>query len=129
MCKQSLSIEAFKQNKKRSDGLQSQCTTCHKEYRRQHYLRNKQKYLDKSEARRKEFLTWWKKYKAQFKCSRCPENHPACIQFHHLHDKELGIATLTANHSKAKLLKELKKCIPLCANCHFKEHWTDKVER
>ena len=27
------------------------------------------------------------------------------------------------NSSKEKFLEEVAKCIPLCANCHRKEHW------
>ena len=36
--------------------FQSNCRNCQKEYRRQHYLNNKQKYIDNPELK-KEFIT------------------------------------------------------------------------
>jgi hypothetical protein len=28
---------------------------------------------------------------------------------------------------EARILKEIEKCIVLCANCHAKEHWTEET--
>ena len=126
MCKKSLPVENFKSNKKRKDGLQSQCISCHKEYRRQHYLSNQQKYIDKAVGRRSLFFRWWKEYKKQFFCAECGENHPACIDFHHhSDDKEACVSELVCSCSKTRLLIEIDKCTPLCSNCHRKKHWRE----
>lgn len=127
MCKKTLKLEQFKTNTKRKDGLQSQCISCQKEYRRKHYLKNKQKYIQRAADWRADFRKWWKEYKATFSCSKCGENHPACIQFHHKdNNKEENVSVLATTHcSKQKLLAEIEKCIVLCANCHAKFHWQD----
>ena len=126
MCDKILPVKNFKQNSKRKDGLQSQCISCQKEYRRKHYLKNKKKYIDKSKKWRKEFRQWWKEYKKQFSCIRCGENHPACIQFHHINDdKENDVAYFVGIGNLKKVLDEIAKCMVLCANCHAKEHWKE----
>jgi len=58
------------------------------------------------------------------KCSKCEyKKCLAAIEFHHSYkNKEANIATLIKNDSRTKLLKEVKKCILLCANCHREEH-------
>jgi hypothetical protein len=123
-CKRWLLLENFKSHAKRADGLQAQCIECQKEYRRQHYLTNRRKYIDKAAAWRDSFLEWWREFKQQFVCIRCGESHPACIQFHHPNDdKEGDVAELVATRNKERVLKEVAKCEPLCANCHFKEHY------
>ena len=119
ICKLDLSEDNFKKNKTKKDGLQAQCGSCQQEYRRQHYLRNQEKYLGKSAERKAEFSFWWKEYKKQFSCVECGENHPACIDFHHMNDDKYEcVSRLAASCSKEKLLNEISKCIPLCANCH-----------
>ena len=54
-------------------------------------------------------------------CRACPEKDPACLEAHHLRDKnfDLGVAgSMTA----LRVQEELKKCICLCSNCHKKHH-------
>lgn len=126
MCKQDLALDSFKANARRSDGLQSQCIECHKKYRREHYEKNKKKYIDKASVWKKDFVKWWKEYKRTFTCGKCGENHPACIDFHHTSDnKENNVSQLVAKSSKEILMKEIAKCIPICANCHRKLHWKE----
>lgn len=124
MCKKNLSIDNFKKNKTKKDGLQSQCILCQKLYRHNHYVNNKIKYADKAKIWKSSFKLWWKEYKQQFFCKFCGESESVCIDFHHLeaHLKEDNISKYVVNKSKIKLLEELKKCIPVCANCHRKIH-------
>jgi hypothetical protein len=124
-CKLTLPIDNFKVKKRETGSLQSQCVTCQKEYRRKHYLANKRKYIEKARVWTGNLRVWWKEYKAQFACTICGEKHPACIQFHHPNDdKEDTVSRLVMNGCKVRVLKEIEKCIPLCANCHAKEHWS-----
>ena len=124
-CNKNRLLKFFRSNKTKTDGLQSNCIDCHREYRKQHYILNKQKYIDKAHKWNKEFRVWWKEYKKQFKCTNCSENHPGCIHFHHINpsEKSCNISSLISRGSKKLILAELKKCIPLCANCHLKLHW------
>lgn len=130
MCKESLPLTEFRSNKRRKDGLQSQCIACQKEYRRQHYTDNRQKYIDKAAVVKQGVASWWRDYKKQFSCSTCGENHPACLDFHHPDGtKEKNVARMASNGSKRELLAEIAKCIPLCANCHRKLHYGEREQR
>lgn len=69
--------------------------------------------------RYQEFL----KLKESLSCIICGESDPACIDFHHLDEnqKEYQISDLVM--SREKMVEELKKCVPICANCHRKIHY------
>lgn len=123
MCKQDLDISNFKSNSKRKDGLQAQCIECQKHYRRQHYLDNKQKYVDKAaklnKKRRLDFL----EIKKQYRCISCGEKDECCIDFHHLNPKEKDFElSIAHSFSQSRINKELAKCVALCSNCHRKVH-------
>jgi len=123
MCQRDLPVSEFAVNSQRKDGLQSQCKECQKAYRRQHYLDNRQKYIDKAKRVRQEFVLWFQQYKATLKCKHCPEREPCCLDFHHnSDDKEANVATLVHKGNKERLLKEIAKCDVVCANCHRKIH-------
>lgn len=65
----------------------------------------------------------FREWKATLSCSRCPESHPACLEFHHLDPSGKDFAlSAYASKSLARLKREAAKCIVLCANCHRKEH-------
>ncbi len=55
-------------------------------------------------------------------CNECGKIYdPVQIDFHHLNPKEklFNISDLTQiKVSPKKLIKEIEKCVPLCANCH-----------
>lgn len=80
----------------------------------------------KQRKNRREIKNFIRELKANSKCVRCKENHPACLDFHHL-DKngKDGIISEAAKNdwTMDRLLKELQKCVILCANCHRKEHY------
>lgn len=71
---------------------------------------------------------WITEYKAAKGCAYCPENHPACLDFHHrdpfLKNPRLrGPSRGTfANLGWDELLFEVEKCEVVCANCHRKHH-------
>lgn len=101
-----------------------------RKYRREWYARNKtseiSKQIVKNTIKRNETKRWIRELKSNLKCTRCPESHIACLQFHHLDPtkKEFTIGDKdTRFFSKEKILREIEKCIVLCANCHAKEHF------
>lgn len=96
-----------------------------RESQMRYYECNKGKYRAYADARRSRIHQWVREYKAERGCSRCPENHPAALDFHHLESetKEANIAkAVTRGWSEKRLRAEIEKCITLCANCHRKEH-------
>lgn len=126
MCKEELPVTEFMSNKTHKDGLQGQCKGCQKEYRRQHYLKNRQKYIDKAKIRNIKCRYEWREYKSSLECVECGENHPACLHFHHINpdDKEF---ILSKQYSMTRKIKEMEKCEVLCANCHAKKHYQEAL--
>jgi len=64
------------------------------------------------------------KLKADRGCARCPERHPAALDFHHeSDDKEKAVSQMINKCGWEKLMVEIDKCTVLCANCHRKHHF------
>ena len=70
-------------------------------------------------------------YRAAHGCSDCGENHPACLDLHHLDPstKDPRLGKIKGRRwdalSFADIETELQKCIVLCSNCHKKRHWAE----
>lgn len=63
------------------------------------------------------------------KCGKCGycKNY-AALEFHHIDPKEKDSSwTKMRELPWDKIIKELKKCVLLCSNCHREEHWPDAV--
>lgn len=98
-----------------------------REYMRRWYQENKGRHIGYVRNREKKIKAWLKEYKQTLRCEVCGENHPACLDFHHIdsNDKKFAIGRLK-HYLSMKLLKtEIEKCKVLCANCHRKYHWND----
>lgn len=90
-----------------------------------HYRRNKEKVKEWVSNQKEEYKTNFIEYKKTLECEECGENHPACLDFHHIEDKNENISTLVKRgHSMKKIREEIEKCEVLCANCHRKKHDT-----
>jgi hypothetical protein len=75
-------------------------------------------------------VAWFAELKVQLACSRCGEDHPACLQFHHRDPKAKDVSVANAvrrGWSRERILRELAKCDVLCANCHFKHHAREAI--
>lgn len=66
-------------------------------------------------------------FKKNHPCKKCGCSKFYLIEFHHINpeEKEYTIAENT-NAKFETLLKEINKCIPLCANCHREFHYLEK---
>ena len=74
-------------------------------------------------VRQKKIREEIRRYKQEHPCA-CGESHPACLDFHHLtKDKQINIAD-AKGWGLARIMKEIKKCTVICANCHRKLHDT-----
>jgi hypothetical protein len=97
-----------------------------REYRKRMTDEQKLKARQRIAKREDEIQAWFKCYKEEQKCQRCPENHPACLEFHHIDPttKEANIydAVWNLGWCKERILAEIAKCEVLCANCHKKHH-------
>ena len=99
-----------------------------REYMRGWYQKNKAKHIASVRKSNKKIKDWLKEYKATLKCENCEENHPACLEFHHINPKEkrFAIANIKDFLSWSALQTEIAKCRVLCANCHRKEHYEQR---
>jgi transposase-like protein len=118
MCKNELSVDQFSSNTRRKDGLQSQCKKCHAEYRKQHYLNNRRKYIDRSAEYRKRtriaFFEWLKTKS----CVDCSNSDFRVLEFDHRQDKKFNISDKVGALTMDALMEEINKCDIVCANCH-----------
>jgi hypothetical protein len=100
-------------------------------YNKEWYRKNREARRKQINERKQKLIEWYREYKSTLKCSKCPENHPSCIQFHHLDPKKKDITISEAfkHHgwSKERFLKEVDKCIVVCANCHAKIHYDERL--
>lgn len=56
-------------------------------------------------------------------CSLCPEEDPACLDFHHVGEKNAMVARLTVDERPLEEISaEMDRCVLLCANCHRRQH-------
>jgi hypothetical protein len=98
-----------------------------RQYRRNWYTKNQEHAKEKVIERKNAINQWFKEIKRQLRCEQCGENHPACLEFHHLNPSEkkinLSEAVAIKGWSKNKILDEIDKCVVLCSNCHRKLHW------
>jgi hypothetical protein len=96
-------------------------------YERAWYARNAEQAKAKVKARKQALVAWFRDYKATVRCTRCGEDHPATLDFHHRNPDEKDFAAFEISHrswGKARILREIAKCDVLCANCHRKLHYT-----
>lgn len=118
--------------KRKGKRLHSHCRKCQAIWRRAHYVTNSKKERSRVLSRRRDLVAWLKLFKTSCACSRCGENHPATLDFHHLDRaaKEIGINTVARRGwSLARIKREIEKCEVLCSNCHRKLHWDEMAER
>jgi transcription elongation factor Elf1 len=98
-------------------------------YRRDWYNNNKERAYKKVQDRKKLLQEWMQEYKSKLICSKCEENHPATLQFHHVDpsEKEVTVSqTISKGWSTSRIEKEISKCVVLCANCHAKHHYEER---
>jgi hypothetical protein len=133
-CKSSYEESFFYKDSSKKDGLSSRCKDCDskvaKEYRKNSNVANlackrwiennphkKKEYNQKLHAKVKHFQNY---YKLNNPCD-CGESDIDCIDFHHVNQKELE-KRVPAIHTFKKTIKEMGKCVTVCANCHRKIH-------
>ena len=98
-----------------------------KENAKKYYLNNKNKVLVAVKAQRAIGKARWDTFKRTLKCTKCEQNHPAALDFHHTDpsEKENLVSKLVSNGCFAAAMEEMQKCIVLCANCHRIHHYEE----
>jgi hypothetical protein len=100
------------------------CRACRSAYGKNHYQRNRDKYLAKAKRRRHRerdnYWAWLMRYLQCHPCVDCGETDPVLLQFDHRDGTEKldTIGALLSGSSWATFLAEVAKCDVRCANCH-----------
>jgi hypothetical protein len=84
-------------------------------------------YYESKKPRKEMLKKWLVDYKKTQKCEWCGNNDHRVLEFHHANnDKEFTVSDgLTRAYGPERMLKEIKKCTPLCANCHRAHHYDE----
>ena len=105
------------------------CKECWKKIRKKSYNNNKTTTTIRNKRNKQRNVKWYNEYKSNLICSKCGENHPACLEFHHddPNKKEFNVSELIrTTYSIERILKEIEKCTIFCSNCHKKYHYNEK---
>jgi hypothetical protein len=120
-CSQGLDDSEFYSRK--DNKIDYKCKGCHRAYRKEHYSKNKQYYLDKANksmmVKRLKVKEIIEEAKASG-CVDCGRTGPSyCFDFDHIDDNKLfNISNERNNVSYDKLKEEIAKCEVVCAWCH-----------
>ena len=90
-----------------------QCSKCKCEYATQ---------------RKRDLTAWFTEYKKTLVCSNCGNTDSRVFDFHHedATTKEHNLADMIRlGFSKQNIMKEVNKCVCLCANCHRILHYDE----
>lgn len=88
-----------------------------KQYAREHYQKNKEKYLARAAALRE----WANELKRDIPCTGCGECFdPVVMDWHHRDPdtKTAAVAWMIRNAGRQSIVEEIAKCDLYCANCH-----------
>ena len=86
---------------------------------------NKDKWRKDSKKQTEKYNQLILEWKSQG-CSKCNEKRPHTIDAHHVNPKEKSFMVGTVKRGIKITKEELKKCIPLCSNCHRDFHFLEK---
>jgi hypothetical protein len=146
-CNEIKAILCFPSRRGSKDGRDYRCRDCHrlsaklssmkyperrKKYRQEYYIKNKHHENEKNRRTREKHREQWSveiSKRGLNKCLICGyDKSMVALDFHHIDPttKDYRIAHLTNLACTSERLKELDKCVVLCANCHRIEHWQKK---
>lgn len=100
--------------------------------RKKWYEKNKEteraKAIVRSKISRDEISKKYNEYKLGLKCCECGFSHPAALEFHHTDPTKKDFNPSEKNKfiTWERFLKEVEKCIVLCANCHRIHHYNER---
>lgn len=126
-CELEKSVVAFGKNRTKKDGLQTKCKDCDRQEKNAYYANNPIPQRERTKRQKAENKKWYVEYKQSCKCNKCGDNRWYVLEFHHVDSKVETIGgMMSRNQSIKRIEEELKKCIPLCANCHRELHFLQR---
>lgn len=135
-CGQEKDESNFRKNRSTKDGLEPWCNVCRRAYEVEYRRKNKElvaertkNWRNKTKDARKQYNKNYVQLKREFlsslktPCAKCGDGRLYIIDFHHVnpHEKEINLAQ-NCSATNERLLREVKKCVCLCRNCHQEFH-------
>lgn len=127
-CKETKPVSEFSFRNKKKGTRQNRCKSCHAVYRRQHYLKNRDKYIgmakewndENREAMLNKGRHYVLKYLLKHPCVDCGEVDPTVLEFDHVRGEKTDTisALITTGCKVERLQAEIAKCQVRCVNCH-----------
>jgi hypothetical protein len=115
-------VDQFAWRRKAQGQRDSFCRPCRSAYGREHYLANRQRYIDQARAVRQRLALKRTRYLIDYfrthPCVDCGEIDPVVLEFDHLRDKRFAISAQLHGRNWQTILDEIEKCEVVCANCH-----------
>ena len=123
-CKTEKTLEHFNYDKSRDRyfSICKKCAAIRTEFYRQN---NKDKWRENSTNHIKKYNQLIQEWKSQG-CKKCGETRAHIIDAHHVNPEMKNFMVGTAARGIKITKEELKKCIPLCSNCHRDFHFLEK---
>ena len=99
--------------------LQSMCRKCQYAFQAAWYRKNRKRHIANVAVNRKrydrELVEKLVAYLREHPCVDCGETDPIVLEFDHQYGKHVNVSRLS---SWDAMLKEIRKCVVRCANCH-----------
>lgn len=127
-----LPLDDFPPNRARRDGRQSMCRPCYSEYHRDYYRRRtredpeyrvrvkENKRARRAVVRRENHARLLEFFETN-PCLDCGEDDPVVLQFDHVRGvKRFNVSNRLHSMPWDRLLREIRKCEVVCANCHMR---------
>jgi hypothetical protein len=115
-------LEEFAWRRKAKGQRHNYCRPCHSAYHREHYLKNKQRYIDQAGRRKRAIAEVRFRYILEYfrshPCTDCEESDPLVLEFDHVGEKNFNVSTALRVRNWQSILEEIAKCEVVCANCH-----------
>jgi len=114
-------VDEFAWRRRERGQRHNYCRPCHKAYRREHYLANRERYIrmanERSRQVREERTRFLLAYFTEHPCTDCGESDPVVLDFDHVGPKRFNIAKGIGDRSWQSVLDEIANCEVVCANC------------
>jgi hypothetical protein len=122
-CKTMKQTSSFNRSSLQKSGLRTRCKDCERIAARLFYKNNPTPYRQRAKVQKKklkETLFRCMDWLRLSGCVFCGEKEACALDFHHMQPGRP--VTQAANHSRSSFIKEVCKCILVCATCHRKCH-------
>ena len=121
-CRQFKPVTEFGWHRKHLGQWDTYCRPCRSAYGRDHYLANRQRYVDQAQKRKEELglkrTRFLLEYFRAHPCVDCGETDSVVLEFDHLREKTFNIGSDLSRRRWNSILAEMAKCEVVCANCH-----------